>query len=99
VIDDPAGDHDLPAIVHDEHSATLDGETTLAELAEDYGFSFEHQNVTTLAGLVLAETGVVPAVGTRVEVQGHELEVVRRRGLKITQVRITRQPSATSQVI
>ena len=99
VIDDPAGDHDLPAIVHDEHSATLDGETTLTEMDEDYGFSFEHHNVTTLAGLVLAETGVVPAVGTRVEVQGHELEVVGRGGLKITQVRITRQPSATSQEI
>ncbi len=99
VIDDPSGAHDLPAVIHDEDSATLDGETTLAELEDDYGFVLEHRNVTTLAGLVLAETGVVPAVGTRVDVQGHELEVVRRHGLKITQVRIMRHASGTADGI
>ncbi len=96
VIDDPAGDHDLPAVIHDEHSATLDGETTLTELHEDYGFVMTHDDVTTLAGLVLSETGVVPAEGTRVEVQDHELEVVKRTGMKISQVKITRQPVATA---
>lgn len=90
VIDDPAGDHDLPAVIHNEDSATLDGETTLAELEDDYGFVFEHRDVTTLAGLVLAKTGVVPGTGARVEVQGHELEVVKVDGLKITQVRVNR---------
>ncbi|MDJ0953008.1 MAG: hemolysin family protein, partial [Acidimicrobiia bacterium] len=50
VIDDPAGDHDLPAVVHDDGSVTLDGETTLTELLEDYGFTFRHDAVTTLAG-------------------------------------------------
>ncbi len=98
VIDDPAGDHDLPAVIHSDDSATLDGETTLTELDEDYGFVFEHRDVTTLAGLVLAATGVVPDVGERVEVQGHELEVVRRDGLKIAQVRVTRQePTADAE--
>ncbi len=90
VIDDPAGDHDLPAVIHDENSATLDGETTLAELEEDFGFLFEHREVTTLAGLVLSETGVVPTAGAQVQVQGHELEVVELDGHKITQVRVTR---------
>lgn len=90
VIDDPAGDHDLPAVIHDENSATLDGETTLAELEEDFGFVFEHSEVTTLAGLVLSETGVVPSAGAQVQVQGHELEVVDLDGHKITQVRVTR---------
>jgi len=93
VIDDPAGDHDLPAVIHNENSATLDGETTLPELADDYGFEFE-SDVTTLAGLVLAETGVVPAVGESVQVQGHDLEVVQVDGLKITQIRVSR--NATS---
>jgi CBS domain containing-hemolysin-like protein len=90
VIDDPAGDHDLPAVVHDDGSATLDGETTLAELSEDYGFEFDHDGVTTLAGLVLAETGTVPGVGDRVESQGHELTVEGVDGYKLTQIRVTR---------
>ncbi len=90
VIDDPAGDHDLPAVVHDDGSATLDGETTLAELLEDYGFTFEHDLVTTLAGLVLAETGTLPAVGDRVESQGHELAVEAIDAYKLTQIRVTK---------
>ncbi|MDH3755531.1 MAG: hemolysin family protein [Acidimicrobiia bacterium] len=90
VLDDPAGDHDLFAIVHDDGSVTLDGETTLTELAEDHGFAFQHQAVTTLAGLVLAETGTLPGVGDQVEVQGHELTVEGIDDYKLTQVRIGR---------
>jgi len=90
VIDDPAGDHDLPAVHHDDGSTTLDGETTLTELEEDYDFMFEHDDVTTLAGLVLAKTGLVPGVGTTVDVQGHDLTVVSVETHKITQVRVVR---------
>ncbi len=94
VIDDPAGDHDIPAVVHADGSITLDGETTITELEEDYGFHFEHRDVTTLAGLVLAATGTVPPIGEQVEVQGHELEVMKVDGHKITQVHVTQLPSA-----
>ena len=90
VIDDPAGDHDLPAVVHGDGSVTLDGETTLTELLEDYGFTFRHDGVTTLAGLVLAETGTLPRVGDRVESQGHELTVERIDAYKLTQIRVSR---------
>lgn len=89
VIDDPAGDHDLPAVVHDDGSVTLDGETTLTELLEDYGFSFRHDGVTTLAGLVLAKTGTLPRVGDRVGSQGHQLTVEGVDGYKLTQIRVS----------
>ena len=90
VIDDPAGDHDLPAVHHDDGSMTLDGETTLTELEEDFGFMFEHDDVTTLAGLVLASTGTIPKVGATVDVQGHDLTVVSVDNYKITQIRVVR---------
>jgi len=90
VLDDPAGDHDLPAVQHDDGSMTLDGETTLTELDEDFGFHFESADVTTLAGLVLAATGTVPTAGTSIEVQGHALTVVSVDSHKITQVRVVR---------
>ena len=90
VIDDPAGDHDLPAVVHDDGSVSLDGETTLTELLDDYDLTFEHEGVTTLAGLVLAETGTLPGVGDRVELQGHELTVEGVDGYKLTQIRVNR---------
>ena len=69
---------------------TLDGETTLTELEEDFGFSFEHDDVTTLAGLVLASTGTVPNAGVTVDVQGHDLTVETVENHKITQVRVVR---------
>jgi CBS domain containing-hemolysin-like protein len=94
VIDDPAGHGDLPAIIHDDGSITLDGETTLAELLEDHGFRFEHADVTTLAGLVLTETGTVPNAGDRVEAQGVELTVETVDGHKLTQVRVRRLDGA-----
>ncbi len=90
VLDDPAGDHDLPAVQHDDGSMTLDGETTITELDEDFGFRFSSTEVTTLAGLVLAATGTVPTAGTSIEVQGHALTVVSVHSHKITQVRVVR---------
>ena len=90
VIDDPAGENDLPAVHHDDGSTTLDGETTLTELEEDFGFSFEHDDVTTLAGLVLASTGTIPKAGVTVDVQGHDLTVETVENHKITQVRVVR---------
>lgn len=94
VIDDPAGDHDLPAISHADGSMTLDGETTLTELEEDFGFKFASDEVTTLAGLVLATNGTVPEVGASFVVQGHELAVVDVDHHKITQIRVTRTTAA-----
>ena len=75
---------------HDDGSTTLDGETTLTELEEDFGFSFEHDDVTTLAGLVLASTGTIPKAGVTVDVQGHDLTVETVENHKITQVRVVR---------
>ena len=77
-------------MVHDDGSVTLDSETTLTELFEDYGFTFRHEGVTTLAGLVLAETGTLPRVGDRVEVQGYELTVEAIDHYKLTQIRVNR---------
>ncbi len=96
VIDDPAGDHDLPPVPHADGSITLDGETTLAELQDDFGFTFEHADVTTLAGLVLATTGTLPQAGDRVEVQGHELTVEQLEAHKITQVRVASLDQSTA---
>ena len=94
VIDDPAGNHDLPAVVNDDGSVTLDGETTLAELHEDHGLTFRRDGFSTLAGLVLAATGTLPGVGDRVEVQGYELIVEGIDGHKLTQIRVTLIDSA-----
>jgi CBS domain containing-hemolysin-like protein len=84
------GDHSGSSEVvhHDDGSVSLDGEVTLAELRDDHGLEFTNPEVTTVAGLVLAAHGTVPAVGASVRVEGHELTVEDMLGHKITRVRL-----------
>lgn len=79
---------------NEDGSLTLDGEVTLSELAEDYGVPLEHSEVTTVAGLVLAECGVVPEAGTTVHLQGHDLTVQEVQGHKVTRLRLRSVPEA-----
>nr|WP_237427160.1 transporter associated domain-containing protein [Deinococcus xianganensis] len=92
LIEDVIAEEDAPTInwimTNDDGSLTLDGEATLAELAEDNAVPLVHTDVMTIAGLILAEVGTVPAPGTTVHVQGHDLTVEDVQGLKITRVRV-----------
>ncbi len=88
VMDDEVRSADRAPVRHDDGSLSLDGEVTLAELEHDHGMVLVNPEVTTIAGVVLAVTGVVPAVGTTVTVQAHELTVEEVCGRKLTRVRI-----------
>lgn len=87
VMDDAIADS-AKAVHHDDGSVSLDGETTLTELLDDHGLEFAHPEVTTLAGLVLAEYGSTPQVGVAVDFQGRRLLVEQVEGRKITRVRV-----------
>ncbi|ACO48141.1 hemolysin family protein [Deinococcus deserti] len=69
-------------------SLILNGEVTLSELREDHGLNLHSEDATTIAGLLLGEYGTVPAAGTTVFVQGHDLTAEDVQGLKITRVRV-----------
>lgn len=94
VMEDEPNDADFEPIYHPDGSVSVDGETTLNELHTDHGFAFEHSDVVTVAGLVLAERGMIPNVGASVRVQNHRLTVEARSGHKITQVRIKPLPAS-----
>lgn len=76
-------------------SLTLDGEVTLSELRDDYGLPLGSMDVSTVAGLILAQTGTVPASGVTVHVQGVDLTVEEVSELKITRVRLRRIGDST----
>jgi CBS domain containing-hemolysin-like protein len=88
VMDDEVQPTERAAIRHPDGSLSLDGEVTLAELRDDHGVDVAHRDVTTVAGLVLAAHGTVPAVGTTVAVQGFELTVEAMEGRKLTRIRL-----------
>jgi len=77
---------------HADGSMTVPGETPLSDLRDALGEpAFNHNDVVTIAGLLLASAGEVPHVGDAVHHDGYELTVKARDGRKITQVGIRRQ--------
>lgn len=74
---------------HTDGSMSVAGETTLSDLREELDDPvFEHEDVVTIAGLVLALASVVPDVGGTVRHGRYELVVEQLDGRKITQVGI-----------
>lgn len=74
----------------DSTSVVVDGEAPLSEVRQYLDDdSFVHEDIVTIAGLVLAHSGEVPEVGSTVEHAGTTLTVVSLEGRKIDRVRIS----------
>lgn len=79
----------VEVITHDDGSLSLDGETTLSDLRDHLGNSaFDNNDVVTIAGLVLADHGAVPPLGTTLRHGPYDLTVEELDGRQITKVRI-----------
>ncbi len=72
---------------YSDGSYGLDGEVTLTELREE-GLNLVSDDANTIAGLLLAAHGTLPAVGTTLHIQGVDLTAEAVEGLKITRVRL-----------
>lgn len=90
VMDEDDGKNSLWVKENLDGSLTLDGEVTLAELREDHDLPLDHEDVKTVAGLLLAVYGTVPDVGTTVHVQDVDLTAEEVDGLKINRIRLRR---------
>ncbi len=88
VMDEEVAVDPTEVVGHDDGSLSLAGGVTLSELRDDYGIDFSGSDATTVAGLVLAAHGRVPAVGTSVESNEHLFEVEEVDGRRITRVRL-----------
>ncbi len=70
-------------------SLTVNGQTPLSEIREMLEDPvFDHEDIVTIAGLMMAHAGEVPTVGTTVEHGTYHLTVEQLVGRQITQVRI-----------
>ena len=77
---------------------TVVGETTLGDLREELDDPvFDHEDVVTIAGLVLAHAGVVPDVGHTVRHGRYDLTVEDLDGRRITLVRIRAGEGAVNE--
>ena len=90
------GTHDgrTESTLHDDGSVSVDGMTTLYELAEEHGIELTMDEVTTVAGVVLTLVGTIPVVGETVEHGGVQLTVesIDRRAIARVRVAPVAQP-------
>ncbi|MGH1491457.1 MAG: hemolysin family protein [Acidimicrobiales bacterium] len=85
---------------HADGSMSVFGETTLSDLRDELDDPlFDHEDIVTIAGLVLAHAGVVPDVGAAFNHGPYLLTVEQVDGRKITRVRITSTESESDQSV
>lgn len=76
-------------VTHENGSISVYGETSLSDLREYLGDeSFDHADVVTIAGLLLADNGSVPEAGSSFTHGSYDVTVVALDGRQITRVRI-----------
>jgi putative hemolysin len=80
-----------PIQLLDDRTAVVNARTHIHEVNELLGLELPEENVDTIAGLVYAQLGRVPAQGETLAVPGAELRVEKTLGQRITKVRITRR--------
>jgi putative hemolysin len=81
-------------IQRDEHSWSVDGSLSIANLIERLALaaddSWEGRGFSTIAGLILDQLGHIPSIGDKVDWNGLRLEVVDMDGQRIDRVLVTR---------
>jgi len=91
VIDEVMED-EMPELVarHSDGSISVEGEVSLSDLRDHFDDDrFDHADVVTIAGLVMAYSGSVPAEGAMFPHASYELTVETIDGRKIESVRIS----------
>lgn len=92
VMDDHLAGGAPDVVRHPDGSLSIDGGTTIADLADHHDIHLSHPEVATVAGLILANTASVPDVGTAVESDGHVLQVEAVSGRRISRIRLRPRP-------
>jgi CBS domain containing-hemolysin-like protein len=86
-----------PIQLINEHTAVVNARIHIEDVNQLLGLELPVDEVDTVAGLVYALLGRVPAQGETVSLPGAELRVEKTLGQRITKVRITRTAPAPQQ--
>lgn len=74
-------------------SYLVDGTVPVRELNRELEWNLPEEDATTIAGLVIAQSGVIPEPGQRFAFFGYIFEILRRQRNQITAIRIIPPPS------
>lgn len=78
-------------------SFVVDGSVTIRDLRRDLSWTLPDDDYSTIAGLVLFESQMVPSVGQSFRFYDYKMEVVRKHRNQITAVRVT--PPAEAPIV
>lgn len=70
-------------------SYIIDGSVTIRDLKREFNWKFPDEDYSTIAGLILFESQMVPDVGQSFRFHGFKMDVVRKQRNQITAVRVT----------
>ena len=78
-------------------SYLVDGTVPVRDLNRELDWDLPEDDATTIAGLVIAQSGTIPDAGQRFAFFGHTFEIMRRQRNQITALRIV-PPMKTSEM-
>lgn len=67
------------------------GSTEIGKVERLFNLEIEKDDFTTIAGLVISETGAVPPIGTKISFHGLEIEVMNSDERRIERLRVSRK--------
>jgi CBS domain containing-hemolysin-like protein len=82
-----------PIAPNDDGTATVAGTVRLDELGQHFGLELEHDDVSSVSGLILARLGRLPVVGDVVVYDRMKLEVTATRGRGVKEARASVLPA------
>ena len=71
------------------------GSTEIGKIERLLDLEIEDDDFTTIAGLVISESGYVPRTGERLAFRGLDLEVLEADSKRISRLRLRRAPEET----
>lgn len=92
IVGEIADEHDAPATgVRPQPDGTIvvDGTVAIRDINRMMDWELPDEEATTVAGLVIHETQMIPEVGQAFTFYGHTFEVARRRRNQVTSLRIS----------
>jgi CBS domain containing-hemolysin-like protein len=79
----------------DDGNYEVIGSTQIGKIEDLFEMEIATDDFTTIAGLVISESGKVPAIGERLNIRGLEVEVLDGDERRISRLRVKKAPSAS----
>ena len=100
IVGEIADEHDAPATgVRPQPDGTVmvDGTVAIRDLNRTMDWDLPDEEATTVAGLVIHESQMIPEVGQAFTFYGHTFEVLRRRRNQVTSLRVSPARKSTAR--